>query len=171
MGQKGYKLFDIKSEKKCVSMNVTFVEDKFPFDVKYEGHKTLEKEHLYEFLPQIQSMCDDHIVNSEEHQSNESENIIDVAPPQSGEPNDQSGVQTSSINDHMGTTTDEHVNINMRGENLRMSTRTKTKPKHLSEYITKLPPSLEHDHPIPNSDSSTSNTAMRPSHPMMSQNF
>lgn len=53
MGQKGYKLYDLKNEKIYTSHNVTFIENQFPFGDKYEGHKSIEKEHLANSLPMV----------------------------------------------------------------------------------------------------------------------
>ncbi|XP_052619825.1 uncharacterized protein LOC128126128 [Lactuca sativa] len=53
MGQKGYKLYDLKDQRIHVTLSVTFTESKSPFGENYEGHKVIANDHLVDALDNI----------------------------------------------------------------------------------------------------------------------
>lgn len=80
MGQKGYELYDIKSEKTYVIRNVTFIEDVFPFGNNFEMNKDLDSTDISESLHNLQQEIignddDYHIVES--RQAGDDTNDVD----------------------------------------------------------------------------------------------
>ena len=158
-GQKGYKLYDLKSHRTYTSRNVTFVEHKFPFGDHYEGHRFIENNHLVDCTPYV-----NYEIRDTSHPENEvdvgkgaqSPNISTNTTDDESRENHKSEIDVEGSQDNNN---DKHftpsATVRLEENVPRQSARTKVRPKHLNEFITDLPPSLEHPQTITNSSSST----------------
>ncbi|KAI3723909.1 hypothetical protein L2E82_35671 [Cichorium intybus] len=130
MGQKGYKLYDVKNQKTYITRNVTFVGNIFPFGEDYERHKDIDAETFVDsingagkfvdnYAPPVQEKesqteSDVHLnqnTRSESVETFENNTTNSTAPPVSSEPSVQEQTETT-----------------------RQSTRIRTKPKRLDEF-------------------------------------
>ncbi|XP_071699283.1 uncharacterized protein [Rutidosis leptorrhynchoides] len=144
MGQKGYKLYDLKSEKIHVSGNVTFIEDCFPFDPNYNGHKSINKHHLEEALPNIQELLDNSMEenNLEENLNNGHNSNDHFENLDNNQENHQINDDASDEEQSEVAETSQNNQTNNDHDVLRQSTRHRSTPKHLDEFVVDLPPSI-----------------------------
>ncbi|GJY94155.1 retrovirus-related pol polyprotein from transposon TNT 1-94 [Tanacetum coccineum] len=146
-GTKGYKIYDIEDRKIIVSVDVSFMENVFPFKNITEGYcdnddgpTKIQNETQHDILdtPKIAPK----ILNEEESvQTQQQENGFDF-----GTINQQGGddgvEETFGSNLDLGPEGhDEPANI--QNEPQRRSKRTKSQPTRFNDYVIKLPPSVD----------------------------
>ncbi|KAK9055092.1 hypothetical protein SSX86_026172 [Deinandra increscens subsp. villosa] len=156
-GTKGYKIYDIENKKIIISRDARFFESEFPF---LSSNQVNETPHTIESFPFDQDIT--HEANDEATEPNK------FYSPQmeEDEPNNSITQQTEAdqTNDSIiqGPVNDDQaqqdISIPHFQENETTEARpkrAKAPPKHFSEFIVKLPPSIDHTQPTSNSEGST----------------
>ncbi|KAK9050950.1 hypothetical protein SSX86_027575 [Deinandra increscens subsp. villosa] len=178
-GTKGYKIYDIEHGKIMISRDVKFMENIFPFskineskyqeDVFMSPNTWEEKNKYFEGMEMI----------SESHDVSNNPRREDGGPIQESssttqnEKNDNgsgpshetsSSAQENEVEEEIGNVQSmdeenlgqkENTNETTEPIELIRGRRSKTQPRHLSDYEVKLPPSVDHARPATNQEPST----------------
>ncbi|KAK9062516.1 hypothetical protein SSX86_019703 [Deinandra increscens subsp. villosa] len=178
-GTKGYKLYDMEHKKMVVSRDVKFFEDKFPFgNIKYDMHE-LEEEEPSLFPHQNARYVENPTTYNESVENNipirgsegsqimsHEEEITQETLEETTHEIIQESLPTNNVENETMHEPMDVTNIEPQ-QNIREQ-RNRTRPRHLDDYVVKLPPSV--DHPQPPSDQRTS-TVHRLNHFVSYENF
>lgn len=142
MGQKEYKLYDLKSHKILTTHDVTIEENAFPFRKNHEENRYIDDDTFVETLNEVEefiSTFDSTVVDLDlgSNQDEGREEIENDVPVETNEKDTSIHFDESPNHDHSETHTCLHI------EDLRSSTHFRSKPKYLEDFVTSLPPSID----------------------------
>lgn len=143
-GQKGYKLYDLKTLKIQFTRDVTFIENVFPFDDNYKGYKNIDENTFVECMNNAENF----IKNYSHTTVTEPTIEVDEIETRKWDANRNNNSE-KQINEIVNNYPNDSVvsyyepSTSLPTETPRQSTRFRTKSKHLDGFITNLPPLID----------------------------
>lgn len=146
-GQKGYRVYDLLEKKIVTSRDVKFVENNYPFKlVQLDGSSS--------------KITDELTADYGKDEEVESSQTSQATSTSSNAPNElHEDVDTDLDHNNVRETPNNVVEVVVDGLGRQdlggRKERIKTQPKRLGDYVTDLPPSIDHSRPTATSGSST----------------